>query len=393
MKTAQPRDSGMLIISGTFPNLRCGVGDYVKKLIESLIKRNIDVKLLTSHDPSIDSAGYVYAWIKKWNVFSIYKILSFIKRSRPSLINLQVPTLKYRSALNSISFLPLLSKIFFNSKPFIVTIHDYCITKRFLKIFFFPLFLFANTIIITNGEDERDVVRHFPFFKRKIKKIYMGPLLETIILNEDRKEEFARKISYRKENRFISTLGFIKKNRCLDIIIKVFHKLSRDDGNLRLLILGDVQRAHDNKYKNYLYRLIDRLNLKGKIYTMGFCEAQEILFYLSISDLAILLYARGASFRRSSLINCIAQNTPILTNINKGFNIYNELVGSGMVYAISSVGIDEIYKSAAHILYNGNYKDEIKQKMKNSEKMFNWNYHTNEIVDIYFNLTRRVNAK
>src|SRR3989338_4323651 len=99
MKAAQHNRPKILIISGAYPNIKCGVGSVLEKLIESLITIGTNISLLTSRDLLVKRKSYVHALIKRWNIFSIFKIFSFAKKERPALINLHVPTVGYKSIL------------------------------------------------------------------------------------------------------------------------------------------------------------------------------------------------------------------------------------------------------------------------------------------------------
>lgn len=384
--------SKVLIISGSFPSLKCGVGDHVFRLIANLKAREADVSLLTSADILIKQEKYVNAGIDKWNLFCLIRVLNFIKNKNPDLINFHTPTLKYRAILNLPSLLPLLSKIFFRKITFIVTIHDYSISRKFLRIFFLPLFLFSDTIIVTNEEDRQGIIKCFPFLKNRIKKIYMGPTIETISVSDSRKKEYYKRIGHEDKDCVITTFGFIKKDRFVDIVIKTFYKLSMENADLKLIILGDIQQTRYDSYKIYLCNLIDSLGLKGKAFMLGFCNPEELSFYLSISHLCILLYERGASFRRGSLINAIVRKIPVVTNIDKRHNIDNEFVDSNMALTVDAIDINSIYEKARLVLYDRGYVLKMKQGMEVAEEMFNWDRYTNEFIELCSKSIKKRNA-
>ena len=370
--------------------MKCGVGDYVEKLIENLRAKDVDAILLTSDDPLIKKNGYINALIKKWNIFSLRTILSFIKKEQPDFIHLQLPTIRYRPTLSAISLLPALSKIFFKNALFIVTLHDFSISRNFLKIFFLPIFLFSDAVIVTNEADRQDIVRHFPFLNERLKKIHIGPTIDIVDISDNRKKEIYGKIYYSENSRFLTTFGFIKKDRCIDKVIEAFHKLKEEDEKLKLIILGRVQ---DKKYRDYLFELVDKLNLRGKAYFLESDSLEELSFCLSLSSLAILLYERGASFRRSSLINYVIRKIPVVTNLDKRYGVDAEFINSGMVLTIDSMDVDEIYEKAKLILYNVNVAGRLKQRMGRAREMFSWNHIADDMIGVYSELIKnRINV-
>lgn len=373
----------VLIISGSYPSLKCGVGIYTEKLFENLRRRGVDASVLTSRDPAVKKDGPIHALIERWGMASLFKILSFIRAEDPDLVNLQAPTLKYKAILNAVSILPLLSKIYFKAKPFILTVHDFAISRVLSKIFFLPIFLFSDRIVVTNGEDEEDIVRRFPFLKRKVRKIYMGPFLEAASVPDDKKRALYRELNHKTGHRFIVTLGFIKRDRCIDTVIRVFHRLKHDDPDLKLIIVGDAQRDHDAGYRELLLDLTEELGLADSVCWTGFCEPDDAAFYLSISTMAILLYERGASLRRSSLINVMTKKIPVITNIAGKRGMDKELLSLNGLMTVDSIDITAICEKAKIILYDDSYAGEIRQKMEGMDRMFNWDRHIDGIVKLY----------
>ena len=273
--------------------------------------------------------------------------------------------------------------------PFIITVHDYAIAQKIFKIFYLPLFIFSDKIIMTNANDAEDLIKCFPFLRNKLKKIYLGPTIDITHLSVDEVEKFYEKIKHKKEDRFISTFGFIKRSRHIDKILWAFHRLSKYDNGLKLIILGRPQNNHDLEYRSYLLNLIKNLSLTDRVFWFESSNSRENSFYLSISDLALLFYERGASFRRSTMINYIVREIPVITNINKKYGIDKDLLASGMTATIDSIAIDEIYEKAKLVLYDKDYSEMLKKKMKMTDRIFNWKNSASEMIDICMGLINK----
>ena len=392
MKSVQPNRPKILIISGSYPDLKCGVGICLERLVENMMAKGVKISLLTDCDPLIIKKDYINALIKIWNICAIPKILSFINRERPHLINFQVPTLKYKARLSAISLLPLVSKMCFKATPFVVTVHDYAISRQFFKIFFLPLFLFSDAIVMTNANDIGCLLKSFPFFRHKVRKIRLGPSVEPAPVSRDKIEEFYKNLGYKKGDRFISTFGLIKRGRYIEEILKVFGRLAAEDERLKLMLLGQTQNGHGLKYKDSVSNLIESMGLRNKVRWLEYHNPAEGALYLSLSDLALLFYERGASFRRSTMINYIVRRIPVITNVNKKYGIDDELLSSGMVLAVDSVNTSEIYEKAKSILYNKDYADALKNRMAPAQDEFNWSRSADEMIGLCMELINRKKA-
>jgi len=373
----------ILLVSGSYPNIFCGVGDYIRKLAKKLLFSNFDVSVLTSADAVIQRNEYIYPIIKKWGFFGLVKALFFVKKIRPELINLHIPTIRYRATFSIMGFFPILAKIFFKDIPVVVTIHDFSISKPHFKIFFLPLLITPEKIIITNNSDERDIVKRFPFVKNKIKKIYIAPSVELEDWDKNKEKEFLKRVNYKEKDLFISTFGLIKPDRYLEVIIKAFYELANKNDALKLLVIGGVPKA---QYKQYLKSLTDlcyNLKLENKVFWLGFCDSGEVSFYLSKSLLSILLYERGASFRRSSLINCMLRDVPVVTNVNSKYGLDQDLLNSGVALFVDSIDIDKILKKTKSILYDNNTAQKMKENMRMLKNLFQWHTVIAETSDLF----------
>ncbi|MFA5147358.1 MAG: glycosyltransferase family 4 protein [Candidatus Omnitrophota bacterium] len=377
------------VISGSFPRMRCGVGDYTKKMTDIMLRKDVRMEVLTSSDGSIREAGYVHPVIKKWNIFSLFKIAAFIRRSSPDIVHLQAPTLSYRATLSAVSILPAVLKMFCNRVPVMLTIHDYAISGTLNKFLFLPLFLFSDIIAVTNEEDRNDIAGRFPFLRGRIRKVRMGPFLEVSEPDEAEKAGLRAKIFYRSGDRFISTLGFLKRDRHFDVIVKAFHRLSVRDEHLKLLILGDTQRERDNPYVRYVLSLIKSFGIEDKVHWAGLCGPIEASFYIPLSEVGILLFDRGASFRRSSIINYMVRNVPVVTNIVPDHSGDTELTGSGACSIINSLSEDEVCARTEAVLYDGSLARSLKGKMAAQADKFNWDTIAGDILRIYSGMLKR----
>jgi hypothetical protein len=96
-----PRNNLMriLIITGSFPPMRCGVGDYTYQLAESLAQGSgLSVVVLTSRaaaTPSTPTAFEVFPVMESWDDSEASTIEEVTRKWSPDLVHIQYPTLGY----------------------------------------------------------------------------------------------------------------------------------------------------------------------------------------------------------------------------------------------------------------------------------------------------------
>ena len=93
----------LLMITGTFPPMRCGVGEYTETLVRSLTRQpGVEVGVLTDREASVREPGdpfRVFPVIEEWRAAEFSKVASVVREFRPDLVHIQYPTLAYRNWL------------------------------------------------------------------------------------------------------------------------------------------------------------------------------------------------------------------------------------------------------------------------------------------------------
>mgnify|MGYP001580367953 FL=1 len=104
-----PKKAAM--VTGSFPDDPCGVGDYTARLSQELAKQGMHVYVLTTDLPEIKSLDHysinVCKVVKSWRLYNTFRFVRSLKAMKPDLIHIQYPTRGYRWFLLP-NFLPLI---------------------------------------------------------------------------------------------------------------------------------------------------------------------------------------------------------------------------------------------------------------------------------------------
>jgi len=90
----------LVILSGSYPQIRCGVAGHAKLIAERTTALNrFDVHVLTAADKAVDPSlakGYVvHPTIESFSSFAAGKICQDLLKLDPDIVHIQNPTVKY----------------------------------------------------------------------------------------------------------------------------------------------------------------------------------------------------------------------------------------------------------------------------------------------------------
>ena len=88
------------MVTGSFPDDPCGVGDYTARLSQELARQGMHVCILTTDLPEIKSLDHhsitVCKVVKSWRLYNTFRFVRSLKAMKPDLIHIQYPTRGYR---------------------------------------------------------------------------------------------------------------------------------------------------------------------------------------------------------------------------------------------------------------------------------------------------------
>lgn len=285
----------ILLVTGSYPPDVCGVGDYSKKLLESLNKESNIVELF---------------YKKKWGIINLFSYTNEIKSKKANLIHFQYPTEGY-----GYSILPLLMMLFLPKKKRIITIHELSNRTLKAKIFTLLLLFFNNNIIVTN-EVENNYIKKIPILKRK--KTFVINIGSNIPASTNSFKNFS-------ERKFdLAYFGHIRPIKGLESFISVSKSL---DASKKCVVIGQ----NLNKYQSYLEELQVKSSNVSYILNGSVSETVE---NLSDCKIVYLPFPDGVSSRRGSLIAAALNGCIIVTTYsndkltNEFFSQYCYLVNN-----------------------------------------------------------------
>ena len=298
------------LISGEFPPMPGGVGDFTRSLAESLCDHGHEVHILSRSGST--SANLNVSAVRGWGPRSLPAIRAWARHLGLDIVNLQYQTAAFDMS-PYIHFLPAAL-----GTALVTTFHDlrypYLFPKagRLRDWIVKRLAHSSAGVITTNHEDD---IRLSRLPNRRL--IPIGSSIPRANCS-DSAAFAARWREPAKANRFVlGHFGFVKSVKGIDYLIEALATLRSAGHDLRLLFIGarrnNVDSKEDADYLRALEDRIEQLGLADAIDWTGYLTDREVAACFQAIDLMALPFTDGASYRRSSLIAAIHSGCAILT--------------------------------------------------------------------------------
>lgn len=377
----------VLIISGSFYGMECGVGEYLFRLSIAIARNGpVELFILTSKEavPLKDMGFHLLPLINRWGFLSYKKIKEAIGRVGPCIVHIQYPTIRYNKPYSiAIVFLPLMIKLFFPKIRVVTSIHDFSIGHIFSRIKQLPILALSDIILISNERDRDGMLKLFSHLRDKIKKVRIGSNIAFKEIEEREKTAIKKALSPSGE-RSIAYFGFLTKGRRIDLLMASFKKLTLDRCGLRcrLVIIGKPQTRKDLSLISSLKGLAKRLKIDHQVLWIEEASDEEVSKYLQCMDLCVLPFERGADLRRTTLISCVTHGLPIITTINKRYLADIELSQMGIVKLID-LNKDDLAHAIEDLLKDTKARESMIYCMQQVKDRFSWDDIAKEHLHVY----------
>ena len=319
----------VLLVTGEYPPMQGGVGDYTRELGLALVALGVEVHVLTA---KAAAPGHLRPWraateptvhaiVPRWG-WGVWRIMQeTAQRLQPNIVHIQYQAAAYgmHPALNLVPMRLLQGQ----ARPCLaVTFHDLRVPYLFPKAgplrrwVILRLARAADAVITTNMTDFRSLQS-----AGGIKMLDLIPIGSNIRAHPpsgyDRATWRAR-LGISPEEIVLCYFGFLNASKGGETLILTLAELVRRNVPARLLMIGGQVGASDPTNMAYLGRvrnLINYLGLTERVHWTGYVPEEEVSAYFLAADVCVLPYRDGASFRRGSLMAALAHGLPIVTTL------------------------------------------------------------------------------
>lgn len=320
------------IITGEFPPMQGGMGDYSLALARELVALGHEVFVLTSHlaTPIHKEHGiHVQASVVRWGRWASIEdrkhkntlrgeaqAIEWIRQNKIGVVNIQYEPAAYRMEA-AVNFLPRnLSK---SVAVVATTFHDLLVPYLFPKAgnlrkrVVYQMAKESSGVIVTNLEDERELS---PITDKPLIRIPIGSNIGVNPPADYDREQWRKDMIITPDTFLIGYFGFVNASKGIDTLASAVRLAVQKGLNAHLLMIGGQTGDSDKsniEQADEAQRLISGLGISRRVSWTGFVESETVSAYLMACDVVALPFKDGVSFRRGTLMAALAHGCPIIT--------------------------------------------------------------------------------
>jgi glycosyltransferase involved in cell wall biosynthesis len=314
----------ILFITGEFPPMQGGVGDCTNEIATGLAARGADVQVLTSTQardfpsPSVvrPPSFVVRPIIERWD-WSSHRVLARVLREfAPHIAHIQYQTGAF-AMHPAINFVPRFLKS--SRTKFVTTFHDLRVPYLFPKAgpvrdwVTRELARSSDAVVATNDDD------YAQLSTLNLKLLTLIPIGSNIPITQSPnhpRNAWRAQLGIRDDETLLCYFGFLNESKGGETLIRALALIP----NAKLLMIGGKVGASDPTNAIYLSKiesLISHLRLTDRILWTDYTPPEIVTANFYASDVCVLPYRDGASYRRGTLMAALAHGCAIVTTVSR----------------------------------------------------------------------------
>jgi len=325
----------VLFVTGEFPPMEGGIGDYTRALGQALTASHVldcplgcDVHILTSVHAGPAPGLTVHPIVERWN-WGFWKIVrDLLRREQPTVVHIQYQAAAY-GMHPAVNLLPRLFRAWPGSRAqrprFVVTFHDLRVPYLFPKAgplrrqAVLELARGSDAAITTNRADYLQLARDLGSAARPPTLIPIGSAITPHLPRDYNRDAWRARWAAGPGDLLICHFGFVNARKGVETLLDALHLLVTRhgrDANARLLMMGGQTGASDPTNVAFLERIeahIEHLGLRDRVHWTGFLVPEEVSACFAAADVCAFPFHDGASFLHSSLHTALVHGVPIVT--------------------------------------------------------------------------------
>lgn len=383
----------ILFLTGEYPPMQGGVGDYTWALGSALVEQGVDVHVLTSREAgpahlAPRGVANVYPEIDRWRWGMVRQVRRLSDELKPDVLHIQYQAAAYQLH-PSINLLPRFLAGWEWPRRVAVTFHDLRVPYLFPKAGSWrwrsnlELARRSDVTVVTNAEDLHRL-RGYPDLARKLVEIPIGANIQP-----DPPAGFDRAAQRagwgaRPDDLLLAYFGFLNASKGAEELVAAVAQLAARGVPVQLLMVGGQVGASDRTNAAYLEQVqaaIERRGVADRVHWTGFTEASQVSANLLAADIAVLPYRDGASFRRGSLMAAIAHSLPVIST-EPAVPIL-EMVHGGNIWLTPAQSPDALAAAIEQLWHDPGLRERLSAGAAALTRLFTWDVIAQQHVRIY----------
>jgi len=380
------KSKSVLLISGEYPPMEGGVADFTQILAEHLIHEGCQVSVLTSVDCIGTSTAdiQVYPLMKDWGARSLFKTFRrLLDEVKPDVVDIQYQTAAY-NLHPAINLLPRTNRHI----PFVTTFHDLRVPYIFPKAGKLRwrvnrmLAESSRAAIVTNAQDREQLAQSADV--DILEMIPIGSNIEAAELDSYDRGNWRGSWAVASNALLLSYFGFLNESKGAEELIEALDLVCQSGYDAHLMMIGGAIGASDPTNREYFQvvrTLIDRLDLRDKMIWTGYLPAEEVSAAFYSTDVCVLPFRDGASFRRGSLMAALSHGVPVITTEPEV--PLPELSHGHNIWLVPPRNPQALERAIAYLAESPEVRKRLGQGARELSQLFGWDHIARRTLQVY----------
>ncbi len=383
------------LITGEYPPMQGGVGDYTHELARAMARQGADVVVLTSRhagarrdaEDVLPGSLTVQPVVGRWD-WRCWGVIRRVARELcPDVLHVQYQSAAY-GLHPAINLLPYYLRLDHSSPRIAVTFHDLRVPYVFPKagpLRWWSVVALArgsDVTIVTNAEDHRALSSHS--FGERIQVIPIGSNISVAPPPGFERVAWRGRWGYGADDIVLCYFGFLNESKGGESLVRALGMLAEERGNVYLLMIGGKVGSSDPENRAYLERvqaLIADLGLGERVQWTGFTSQAEVSANFMVSDICVLPYRDGVSFRRGSFMAALAHGLPIVTT-QPGLPPVGLVDGESVVLAAVE-NVEALAEAIARLIEAPHLRERLADGARQLSQRFGWEHIARRTLEAY----------
>jgi glycosyltransferase involved in cell wall biosynthesis len=383
----------VLFISGEFPPMQGGVGDYTREIGLALRDLGCEVHVATSTQATPLPGLAIHPTVDRWGWGCWRTLLQLVRHCRPDVVHIQYQAAAYamRPAIN---LLPWRLRWLGEDRPrTAVTFHDLRVPYLFPKAgplrqwLVHELARRSDAAVTTNHEDSQKLQQALPSPGPLHAMIPIGSNIAAELPPNYDRGAWRTRLGAGPDDLLLCFFGFINARKGVDALLHALHLITTDSHsavNPMLLFIGGKTGASDPTNITYLAHikaLITELGLDDRVRWTGYVPSKEVSASFLASDLCVLPFRDGVSFLHGTFHAALAHGVPILTTQPRV--PLPELIHEGNVFLVPPEKPQALMEAITHLAAAPDLRRTLGAGAKTLSEQFGWEKIAADTLDVY----------
>lgn len=307
----------VLLVSGSYPPLKCGVGDYAACLAGALSELPaVTVAVLTSgtSEESPEFLGKVAVWrsIGNWGLGNWRTAARLIRRIQPDIVHIQYPTQGYEMGWLP-SVLPLVSALL--GATVVQTWHEGVSVRRLSDLFFKALVPGGLVVVRPDYRQSLPPLLRWAVWNKSMRLIRNASIIPRARLSESERAKL-RMHFLKGQQRLVVFFGFVLPHKGAEMLFDI-----ADPETDHIVVAGELI---DSEAESKIRLRESAEPWVGRSTVTGFLPLDQIAALLAVADAVVLPFRTGGGEWNSSIHAAMMQGTFVLTTSGTSNGYQNE---------------------------------------------------------------------